>query len=198
MRRVCVFCGSSPGARPEYVQAAKRLGHTLAGRKIGLVYGGARGGGVGKMGGGGGRTGGEGIGGVNRGVGGMGGGFVGVSHPRGGGSVHERKAVVGEPSGGFIAMPGGFGTLEEFFEVLTQGQLGMHRKPCGLLNVCRYYDKLIDFLGNATGQQFIEAVHRDMMLVDEDPETLLEKFESYRPPTASKAAWALQMTNSAG
>lgn len=198
MRRVCVFCGSSPGARPEYVQAAKRLGHTLAGRKIGLVYGGASVGVMGKMAEAALESGGEVIGVITRELVEMEVAFVGLPDLRVVDSMHERKALMADLADGFIAMPGGFGTLEEFFEVLTQGQLRMHRKPCGLLNVCRYYDKLIDFLGNATDQQFIEAVHRDMMLVDEDPETLLEKFESYRPPTASKAAWALQMTNSAG
>jgi uncharacterized protein (TIGR00730 family) len=112
-------------------------------------------------------------------------------------SMHERKAKMAEMADGFIALPGGLGTIEEFFEVLTWAQLGMHRKPCGLLNTCRYYDKLIDFLDQAVEQQFVEPVHREMIQIDESPDGLLKKFETYQAPQTNKAAWVLQMTNKA-
>jgi uncharacterized protein (TIGR00730 family) len=112
-------------------------------------------------------------------------------------SMHERKAKMAEMADGFIALPGGLGTIEEFFEVLTWAQLGMHRKPCGLLNTCRYYDKLIDFLDQAVKQQFVEPVHREMIQIDESPDGLLKKFETYQAPQTNKAAWVLQMTNKA-
>jgi uncharacterized protein (TIGR00730 family) len=112
-------------------------------------------------------------------------------------SMHERKAKMAEMADGFIALPGGLGTIEEFFEVLTWAQLGMHRKPCGLLNTCRYYDKLIDFLDQAVEQQFVEPVHREMIQIDESPDGLLKKFETYQAPQSNKAAWVLQMTNKA-
>ena len=108
-------------------------------------------------------------------------------------SMHERKALMAELSDGFIALPGGLGTAKEFFEVLTWAQLGIHQKPCGLLNVCGYYSELIGFLDRAVGQQFIEAEHRAMVLIDESPEGLLRKFESYQPPTVDKAEWILRM-----
>jgi len=109
-------------------------------------------------------------------------------------SMHERKARMAELADGFIALPGGLGTFEEFLEVLTWAQLGMHRKPCGILNTCSYYDKLLGFLDQAVEQQFVEKVHRDMIQVDQSPARLVDKFDAYQAPTADKAAWALQMT----
>jgi uncharacterized protein (TIGR00730 family) len=105
-------------------------------------------------------------------------------------SMHERKAVMSELSCGFIALPGGIGTLEEFFEVLTAAQIDLHEKPCGLLNVAGYFDKLLDYLDYAQEQQFILDAHRAMVLVEETPEALLERFAHYSPPRASKADWA--------
>ena len=92
-------------------------------------------------------------------------------------SMHERKALMAELSDGFIAMPGGIGTLEEFFEVLSWAQLGIHEKPCGLLNVAGYYDPLIHFLDNAVEQEFIKPKHRALLLVESEPATLLDRFE---------------------
>jgi uncharacterized protein (TIGR00730 family) len=109
------------------------------------------------------------------------------------GSMHERKARMAELSDGFIALPGGFGTFEEFFEVLTWAQLGMHHKPCGFLNVCGYYDKLMAFIEHVIEQQFVKSEYRAMVLVDEDPKVLLEKFAAYQPPKIDKAAWILQL-----
>jgi hypothetical protein len=111
-------------------------------------------------------------------------------------SMHQRKAMMVELSDGFIAMPGGLGTIEEFLEVLTWGQLFMHQKPCGLLNVSHYYSPLIAFLDHAVRERFIQPENRSMVLVDEDPAALLEKFRSYRAPEADKAEWALRMNDS--
>ena len=92
-------------------------------------------------------------------------------------------------------MPGGLGTVEEFFEVLTWAQLDLHKNPCGLLNVSGYFDGLIAFIDHIAGQQFMDSEHRRMLLVDEDPLSLLDKFENYTPPRADKAAWALKLKN---
>lgn len=195
--RICVFCGSSPGARPDYAQAARRLGQTLAARRIGLVYGGSN---VGLMGSlatsvleaGGDVTGVIPKGLVERRV-----AHTGLSDLRIVETMHERKALMVELSDGFIALPGGYGTIEELFEVLTWGQLGLHPKPCGLLNVCQYFDQLAGFLNHLVDQQFLDMEHRSMLLIDEDPAALLDQFETYQPPTSDKAAWAVQMTNRA-
>jgi uncharacterized protein (TIGR00730 family) len=110
--------------------------------------------------------------------------------------MHERKALMEEISDGFIALPGGLGTIEEFFEILTWAQLGMHQKPCGLLNVGHYYDKLVEFLDQAVKHRFIEGEHRSMLLIEKNPEALLKKFEEYQPPKVDKAEWALRISNS--
>jgi uncharacterized protein (TIGR00730 family) len=195
MKRICVFCGSSPGADPAYIAAARKLGILLAEKKITLVYGGAK---VGLMGH------------IAKSVLEAGGRVTGVipkklyekevafteiSDLRVVGSMHERKAMMAELSDGFIAMPGGLGTVEEFFEVLTWAQLDLHRNPCGLLNVNGYFDRLIGFIDHIAGQQFLDSGHRGMLLVDEDPLSLLEKFEKYTPPDTDKASWALKLKN---
>ena len=193
MKRICVYCGSSPGARPEYAQAARQFGQVLVSRDIGLVYGGGR---VGMMG-----TiadavieaGGEVIGVIPQGLADRKVAFTDLSDLRVVPSMHERKALMVELSDGFVALPGGLGTFEEFFEVLTWAQLNIHHKPCGLLNVCGYYTKLTSFLDYAVDEQFIEPEHRRMLLIDEVPEALLTKFEEYQPPKVNKATWALQM-----
>jgi len=101
-------------------------------------------------------------------------------------SMHERKALVAELSDAFIALPGGLGTIEEFFEVLTWAQLGRHEKPCGVLNVRRYFNPLLEFIDHAVAQRFVKPEHRSMMLVDDDPIRLLEMFEHYQPPSIGK------------
>lgn len=196
MKRICVFCGSSPGASPEYLQAATQLGYTLAGKNIGLVYGGAK---VGMMG----RIAeavlqkkGEVIGVIPKGLAEKEVSFTGLSDLRVVDSMHERKAIMADLSDGFIALPGGLGTLEEFFEVATWAQLGLHPKPCGLLNVRHYYDKLMDFLDHMVSEKFVELEHRSMILIDEDPDRLVQRFALYRPPTVDKAKWVLQLSKS--
>ena len=109
-------------------------------------------------------------------------------------SMHERKALMAELSDGFIALPGGFGTIEEFFEVLTWSQLGIHKKPCGLLNISHYFDSAIGFIDHAVAEEFISSGSRSLVLIDDDPVLLLKKFQEYRPHTVDKAAWALQLT----
>jgi uncharacterized protein (TIGR00730 family) len=197
MKRICVFCGSSPGARPEYVAAARRLGRTLASKGIGLVYGGAKVGTMGQLAKAALEAGGEVIGVIPERLVAKEVAFTELADLQIVGSMHERKARMVELSDGFIALPGGLGTFEEFFEALTWAQLGLHHKPCGLLNVCSYYDKLIAFLDHAVAQQFVKLEYRAMVLVDEDPTTLLEKFASYQPPEIDKAAWILALNEQA-
>lgn len=104
--------------------------------------------------------------------------------------MHERKALMAELSDGFIALPGGLGTVEEFFEILTWAQLEFHHKPCGLQNVGGYFNDLIRFLDRAVKENFVMSGHRSMVLIDDDPDELLNRFESYRPPKIDKAKWA--------
>jgi uncharacterized protein (TIGR00730 family) len=197
VKRICVFCGSSPGGRPEYVKAARELGTALAKHNIGLVYGGAK---VGMMGA---------VASATMEANGNVTGvipkelvkkevaFTGITDLKIVNSMHERKALMAELSDGFIALPGGLGTIEEFFEVLTWAQLGIHKKPCGFLNVSGYYDKAIEFIDHAVEEQFIGTASRSLILADESPENLLKKFREYRPPTVDKAAWALQLASKA-
>ncbi len=195
MKRICVFCGSSPGAQPEYVQAAKALGQLLAHKKIGLVYGGACGGMMGALASAAVEAGGDVIGImpgalVKKEV-----AFTGLKDLRIVETMHERKAMMAELSDGFVALPGGLGTIEEFFEVLTWAQLGMHKKPCGLLNVNGYFDPLAAFIDHAVAQQFISPTGRSLVIMENTPEKLLQKFEHYKAPESDKATWALRMSD---
>jgi len=186
IRRLAIFCGSNPGARPQYVEATRALGRLLCERGIGIVYGGSS-------------------------VGLMAaladamlddlGDVIGViprmlvdrevanrtlTDLRIVDSMHARKAMMAELADGFIALPGGIGTLEEFFEIWTWGQLGMHEKPCGLLNVAGYFDPLLAFLDRAVEEKFVREVHRAMVIVESDPLALLSRFEAYEPPRVVK------------
>ncbi len=196
MKRICVFCGSSPGTRPEYLQTARQLGRLLADRQLGLVYGGGN---VGMMG----EIArlmmekkGEVIGVIPKFLAEKEVAFKEVTELHVVDSMHERKALMAELADGFIALPGGLGTIEEIFEVLTWAQLGIHEKPCGFLNVCGYYDPILMFLSHAIDEQFIKAEYQSLILIEEEPETLLAKFESYTPVKVDKAAWALGLENS--
>jgi len=186
IRRLAVFCGSNPGARPEYAHAARAFGKLLASRGVGIVYGGSN-------------------------VGLMQvladamldelGDIIGVipqmlvarevankalTDLRIVDSMHGRKALMAELADGFVALPGGIGTLEEFFEIWTWAQLGMHDKPCGLLNVAGYFDPLLEFLDRAVAEKFVREVHRKMVVVESDPAELLARFEAYEPPRVVK------------
>ena len=186
MKRICVFCGSSPGCHPAYRAAAEEVGRLLAGRGIGLVYGGAS---VGLMGA------------VADAVLAAGGEAIGVipellvakelAHPgltelRIVASMHERKALMAELADGFIALPGGLGTLEEFFEVLTWAQLGMHGKPCGLLDVGEFWAPLRALVERQVSEEFVRTHHAMMLLHNNDPEALLDAFAAYRAPEVTK------------
>ena len=193
LKRICVFCGSSPGADPEFARAAERLGALLAQRKIGLVFGGGRVGMMGYLARASLEHGGEVIGVIPRDLYEKKVAFTGLSDLRVVGTMHERKAVMAGLADGFMALPGGLGTLEEIFEMLTWAQLGMHRKPCGLLNVGNYYTPLLAFLDQVLAQGFLDSTHRAMILDAETPEELLIRFAAYQPPAADKAAWALDL-----
>jgi hypothetical protein len=186
MESVCVFCGGNPGTRPSYVEAARRLGEVLAERGLGLVYGGAA---VGLMGA------------VADAALAKGGRVLGVmpdfmiqrelAHPGLSelcivGSMHERKATMAARSGAFVALPGGFGTMDELFEILTWAQLGLHDKPCALLDVDGYYAPLVAFLDHAAREGLLRAEHRAMLLVESDPARLVERLASHRPAVVEK------------
>jgi uncharacterized protein (TIGR00730 family) len=195
IQSVCVFCGSSPGARPIYVQAARHLGHTLARRGLTLVYGGARVGTMGQLAQAALDAGGYVIGIIPRALVEMEVAHSGLPDLRVVGSMHERKAQMADLADAFIALPGGLGTIEEFFEVLCWSQLGLHAKPCSLLNVAGYYDRLIAFLDHTVQEQFVRNTDRSVVLVEQDAEALLDAFERYHAPHADKAAWILKLND---
>jgi hypothetical protein len=186
MKRLCVYCGSSAGVNEAYATAARDLAGVLVRHDIELIYGGA-----------------------SRGI--M--GIIADAVLRGGGrvtgiiprflerkevahrqltelhvveSMHARKSMMAELADGFIAMPGGFGTLEEIIEIITWGQLGFHECPCGLLNTCGYFDHLLAFLDHTQSEGFLRAQHRSMLLVASTPVELVEQFENYTPPSVEK------------
>jgi len=186
LARICIFCGSSTGVRSEYADAAKAMGQALLRRRIGLVYGGGC---VGLMG-----T-------VADAVMGGGGEVIGVIpealvtrelahgditqliivH-----SMHDRKAKMAELADAFIALPGGYGTFEEFCEILTWAQLGLHRKPCGILNVNNYYEPLLRLFDNAVAEGFLRPGNRRLVIEETDPSRLLDMLETHIPPQTEK------------
>ncbi|HEU4530409.1 MAG TPA: TIGR00730 family Rossman fold protein [Steroidobacteraceae bacterium] len=186
MKRVCVFTGSSPGARPEYAAAAQQFGAEIAGRGYELVYGGGR---VGLMGviadavlASGGRV----IGVIPENLVAKEIGHSGLTELRIVKSMHERKALMADLSDAFVAMPGGIGTMEEFFEVLTWAQLGLHAKPCGLLQVAGYFDALLALLDRAVQERFVKAEHMTMLIASVSPTELLDRLAAYRAPLVDK------------
>jgi len=184
--RVCVFCGSSPGADPRFVEAARRLGAVLAARGLGLVYGGA---GVGLMGALADAVriqGGEVIGVIPRALARKELAHAGLSELRVVESMHERKALMAELSDGFLALPGGMGTLEELCEALTWLQLGIHSKPVGLLNVAGYFDRFLEFLDHAVAERLLKPQHRALALVEQEPGALLDRLAHWRPVRVEK------------
>jgi hypothetical protein len=186
MKRICVFCGSDRGVRPDYADAARRLGRALASRRLALVYGGGRVGLMGEIANSVLDAGGEVVGVIPRSLYEMEVAHTGITDLRVVDSMHERKALMAEVSDGFIALPGGMGTLEELFEVLTWAQLGFHEKPCGLLDVAGYFEHLIAFLDHAVGERFLRAEHRELLLVETCPASLLDRFTEHRPPRIEK------------
>jgi uncharacterized protein (TIGR00730 family) len=183
---VCVFAGSSPGARPEYAAAARTLGRSLAGEGIALVYGGGSVGLMGVLADEALADGGSVIGVIPRALFEREVGHDGLTELRVVESMHERKAQMADLADAFIALPGGMGTLEELFETLTWGQLGYHDKPCGLLNTSGYWDDMLAALDRAVGEHFLAPKHRQMLLVEEEPAALLELLRTYEPPRVEK------------
>jgi uncharacterized protein (TIGR00730 family) len=186
MKRIVVFCGSSPGRRPAYMAAAQDLGRLLATRGIGVVYGGASIGLMGALADAALAAGGEVIGVIPRRL------FpaeiphTGLTEQRIVETMHERKALMAELSDAVIALPGGTGTLDELFEMFTWSQLGLHRQPIGLLDVEGYWKSLLSFLEHMVQERFIHAEHRDTLLVESDPEALLERLGSIEHPVRGK------------
>ena len=186
MKALCVYCGSNPGHREVYAAAAEALGRLLASKGIGLVYGGAAKGLMGRLA--------DAVlaaGGVVQGV-------IPhtlmkkeIAHPtltklHVVNTMHERKALMAQLSDGFVALPGGFGTLEEIIEIVTWAQLRFHEKPCGLLNVDGFFAHLLAYLDLAEAEGFLKPEHRSMLVVEENPEALLGAFERYRATNAEK------------
>lgn len=186
MKSVCVYCGSNVGSLPSYRESARALGRLLAAEGLKLIYGGGQ---VGLMG-----TladavlsaAGEAVGIIPRALADRELAHQGLTELRIVGSMHERKMLMAELSDGFIAMPGGFGTFEEFCEILTWAQLGMHAKPCGLLNVEGYYDSLLSLFDRAVADGFVRQEHRDIVLTASQPSDLLAAMRQYHPPAAHK------------
>lgn len=186
MDRISIFCGSASGNRPEYVQSARRIGTLLADRGIGLVYGGAKVGLMGEVADAALARGGYVIGVIPRALVEKEVAHQNLTDLRIVGSMHERKAMMAELSDAFVALPGGFGTMEEFFEVLTWSQLGLHGKPCGLLNVGGYYDPLLTFFNHAVTEGFVSAKHAELVLADSEPAKLLERLTRWHAPRTPK------------
>jgi hypothetical protein len=186
MRRLCVFCGSSLGTRKSYEDAARAMGALLASRDIGLVYGGGNVGLMGVVADAAMAHGGNVIGVIPQSLADREVAHSGITELRVVDSMHARKAMMAELADGFIAMPGGVGTFEEFFEVVTWTQLGVHRKPCGLLNVSGFYTPLAAFIDQAVSEGFIKPVHRAAIVVDDDPERLLNTLMSIKLPDVPK------------
>jgi uncharacterized protein (TIGR00730 family) len=194
MRRLCVFCGSNLGARADYAKSARRLGSALARRGIGLVYGGASVGLMGVLAEAVLAARGEVIGVIPRALATREIAHHGLSELRVVGSMHERKAVMAELADGFVALPGGFGMLDELLEVVTWAQLGLHQKPIGLLNVAGYFDRLLALVEHAIAERFVHAGHRALLVCAGEVDTLLDTMAARRPPPAPRKWLSLDET----
>lgn len=183
---ICVFCGSSPGSDPEFAGAARNLGALLAKRGIRLVYGGGNVGLMGQVAESCLQSGGDVVGVIPKGLAELELAHKGLTEIHVVASMHERKALMNELAGAFVSLPGGIGTLEEMFETLTWSQLGIQQKPCALLNVAGYFDRLRAFLDHMVEKRFLLAEHRELLLVDDDPERLLEALLRYEPVVVEK------------
>jgi uncharacterized protein (TIGR00730 family) len=178
MKRVCVFCGSATGLREEYRNSAQELARALSGRGIALVYGGGNVGLMGILADAMLHAGGAVIGVIPRALVAREVAHRGVTELRVVDTMHQRKAMMNDLSDAFIALPGGFGTLEEFFEILTWSQLGMHDKPCGLLNVSGYFDRLLSMLDHAVEERFVRPPHRQLVIAETDADAMLRRLSA--------------------
>ncbi|MDJ0781574.1 MAG: TIGR00730 family Rossman fold protein [Desulfosarcinaceae bacterium] len=188
--RICVFCGSSPGRDPAYVAAARQLGRTLAREGIGLVYGGGNVGMMGEVANAAVAAGGRVTGVIPKALMEREVALTNLEDLRVVDSMHSRKALMADLSDGFIALPGGIGTLEEIIEVLTWAQLGLHEKPCALLNTAGYFETLLKFLDEIAAARFMAAEHRHLVLTEREPAALLAAMRAFTPPVFDKATWA--------
>ena len=184
--RICVYAGSNPGTNPAYAEATAELARLLASRDIGVVYGGGKVGLMGILADAALAAGGEVIGVIPQDLMDREIGHAGLTELHVVGSMHERKALMAELSDGFVALPGGAGTLEELIEVYTWSQLGLHAKPMGVLNVCGYYDGLAALLDHAVQEGFLRAQHRAALHSAATPAELLDRFVGWRPATVGK------------
>lgn len=181
MKSLCVFCGACIGLDPQFAAAAAEFGQLLAASGCTLIYGGGRVGLMGILADATLAAGGKAVGVIPQTLADREVAHAGLTHLHVVQSMHERKALMAELADGFVALPGGIGTMEEFFEVWTWGQLGLHSKPYGLLNVRDFYSPLLAFLDQLVAQDFIRSEHREMLLVDSDGAMLLARMTSHRP-----------------
>lgn len=186
MKSICIYCGSNNGNQPAYVSSAQEMGKALSERGIRLIYGGGKVGIMGIVADAVLDNGGEVTGVITKALFDLETGKNELDDLRIVGDMHERKAGMAELAEGFIALPGGFGTFEELFEAITWLQLGIHHKPVGILNVNGYYDHLLDFLRHSSKQGFVREAHLQMLLVDEDPNALLDKMAAFQYQSISK------------
>lgn len=186
MKRICVFCGSNTGSKSIYAETSRNLGKLLAQNNIGLVYGGGRVGLMGILADSVLAASGEVIGVIPKGLFAREVAHEGLTELRFVESMHQRKAMMEELADGFIALPGGYGTCEEFCEMVTWAQLGIHNKPCGVLNIEGFFDSYLSFLDTVVKEGFLRMEHRKLVLEDEHPFELLNKMRQYRPPNLPK------------
>ncbi len=186
IKRICIFCGSNVGVRRAYAEAAAALARHLVKLGIGIVYGGGNVGLMGVLADAALSEGGEVIGVIPQSLFAKEVGHTGLADLRIVGSMHERKALMADLADGFIAMPGGWGTFDELCEILTWAQLGLHRKPCGILNVEGYYDTLLAMFDHSVAEGFLKREYRPMIVTSTDPEELVAKMQSYRGQVLDK------------
>jgi uncharacterized protein (TIGR00730 family) len=185
-KRICVFCGSNPGARAAYAEAAVSLANLLVDRGFGIVYGGSNVGLMGTLADTALKAGGEVVGVIPQALVEKEVAHRGLTRLHVVATMHERKALMSEQADGFIALPGGFGTFDELCEILTWAQLGIHRKPCGILNVEGYFDGLLSFFDHAVAERLLKPAHRNIVISDSNPASLLDRMLQSRPPLEQK------------
>jgi len=193
MKSICIYCGSADGIHPDFVSAAREIGLLLADNGITLIYGGGRTGLMGAVADGVLEKGGEVTGVIIPSMNTPALAHPGITRMEVTNTIHQRKARMYELADGYVALPGGFGTLDEFFETLTWGQIGEHSKPVGLLNVKGYYDPILDMLDRATQERFIYPEHRQALLTDSDPAMLLAAMENHQHPHEAVKRWMRQV-----
>lgn len=192
MQSICVYCGSANQASRKYFMVAQRMGETLARRGLTLVYGGGKTGLMGALADGVLAQGGQAIGVITNGMNTPELAHTGLTRLEVTGTIHQRKARMYELADGYIALPGGYGTLDELFETLTWGQIGEHHKPVGLLNVEGYYNSLLDMLDRALAEKFLFPEHRRALLCESEPDKLLDRMKGYQPPYEAVERWMRQ------